>query len=60
MYEDGRNCAEVREAIKLLFGMESGVGPGIDVLDGVHMPQEEGAVSGIFLDLCPHTFEWAQ
>jgi len=26
----------------------SGVGPGIDVLDGVHMPQGEGAVSGIF------------
>jgi len=27
------------------------VGPGIDVLDGVHVPQGEGVVSGIFRHL---------
>jgi len=29
-----RSCAEVRIAIVLSFGVVSGVGPGIDVLDG--------------------------
>jgi len=29
-----RSSAEVRTAIKLAFGVVSGVGPGIDVLDG--------------------------
>jgi len=29
-----RSCVEVREPIELPFGMVSGVGPGIDVLDG--------------------------
>jgi len=29
-----RSCAEVRAAIELSFGMVSGVGPGIGVLDG--------------------------
>jgi len=48
-------CTEVHEPIKLSFGMVSGVGPGIDVLDGVlvHMPQGEGAVSGVFRHLHP-------
>jgi len=36
------------------------VGPGIDVLDGVHVPQGEGAVSGIFWHLCPNSFEWEE
>jgi len=29
-----RHCVEVRRAIKLSFGVVSGVGPGIHVLDG--------------------------
>jgi len=29
-----RRCAEVRKAIELSFGVVSGVGPGIHVLDG--------------------------
>jgi len=32
------SCVEVREPIKLSFGVVSGVGPGILVLDGVLMP----------------------
>jgi len=47
-----RSCVEVRTAIELSFGVVSGVGPGIHVLDGSHVPQGEGAVSvmvfGIF------------
>jgi len=35
-------------AIELSFGMVRAVGPGIDVLDGVHVPQGEGAVLGDF------------
>ena len=31
-------CVQVREAIELPFGVLSGVGPGIGVLDGVHIP----------------------
>ena len=42
-----RSCAEVREPIELSFGVVSGVHPGIDVLDGVHVPQGEGAVAGM-------------
>ena len=46
-----RNCAEVREPIQLSFGVVSGLGPGIDVLDGVHVPQGEGADFGV---VCLH------
>ena len=35
------------------FGMVSAVAPGTDVLDGVHVPQGEGAVSWIFWHLYP-------
>jgi len=55
-----RRCVEVREPIELSYGVVSGVGPGIDLLHGVHMPQGEGAVSGIFRHLRPHSFEWAE
>ena len=48
------------EPIELSFGGVSGVGPGIDVLDGGPRAQGEGAVSGIFWHLCPHSFEWAE
>jgi len=36
--------------MELSFGVVSVVSPGIAVLDGVHMPQREGAVSGV---VCP-------
>jgi len=39
-----RRCAEVRPVIELSFGMVSGVGPGIDVLDGVPHASRERAV----------------
>jgi len=59
-----RSCAEVRTAIELAFWVVSGVGPGIDVLDGVHVSQGEGVVSGmvsgILRHLNPHLFEWAE
>jgi len=48
-------CVKVCEAIKLPFSVVSGMGLGIGVLDGVHVPQGEGEVLGVFL---PHWFEW--
>jgi len=46
-----RRCVEVRTVIELSFGVVSGVGPSI------HVPQREGAVSGmvsgIFRNLRP-------
>jgi len=51
---------KVRTAIELLFGLVSGVGPGIHVLDGSPRASREGAVSGmvsgIFRHLCTHCF----
>jgi len=38
----------VCEEIKLPFGVVSGVGSGICVLDGVHILQAAGKVSGFF------------
>jgi len=43
-----RSCVEVREPIELSFDVVSRVGPGIDALDGVHMPQGEGLFVGFF------------
>jgi len=37
----------MRDLIELSFGVVSGVGGGMGVVDGVHVPQEEGVVSGI-------------
>jgi len=54
------SCAEVHAAIKLSFGVVSGVTPGIRVLDGVHVPQEEGVALEIFWHLRLHWFEWAE
>ena len=49
----------MRKPIKRSFGMVCGGGPGIDVSDGVHVPQGEGAVSGIFQHLHPiHLNGW--
>jgi len=47
------SCAEVCEPIELSFGEVSGVGPGIGVLDEVHMLQGEGAVSSVFCPIDP-------
>jgi len=44
-----RSCAEMRELIKLSFGVVSGVGPGIDVLYGVHVAQGKGWIWGFAL-----------
>jgi len=43
-----RSCVEVCEPIELSFGVVSGVGAGIHVLDGGSRTQEEGAVLGFF------------
>ena len=48
-----RSCAEVHAAIELSFGAVNGVGPGIHVLDGVHVAQKEDAALGIFRHLRP-------
>jgi len=37
------SCVKVCTAIELLFRLVSGVGPGIGVLDGIHIPQGEGS-----------------
>jgi len=42
---------EVRQPIDMSLGVVSGVGPGIDVLDGVHVPQEEGRFLSFFAPL---------
>jgi len=44
----------VSEAIELPFGVVSGVGPGMGVLDGGLGPQEEGGDLGV--DVC--LLEW--
>jgi len=40
------SCVEVHEPIKQLFGVVSGIGRGIGVLDGVHVPQGKGGFRG--------------
>ena len=42
-----RRCVELRKAIELSFGVVSGVGPGIHVLDGSPRASREEAVSGM-------------
>jgi len=42
-----RRCVKVRIMIELSFGIMSGMGPGIHVLDEVHVPEGERAVSGM-------------
>jgi len=44
-------CDKMADWIRMPFGVVSGVGPGIGVLDGVHVQQGKGAVSTVF---CPH------
>jgi len=50
-------CVEVHEPIELLFGVVNGVGPGICVLDGVHVLQGNGEVSRVFCPIDP-VFQW--
>jgi len=40
------NCGKTADLIWISFGVVSGVGRGIGILDGVHMPQGEGEVWG--------------
>ena len=40
-------CGKTADWIRMSFGEVSGVNPGIHLLDGVHMPQEEGVVCSI-------------
>ena len=51
------SCAEVHAAIELSFGMVNVVTPGIYVLDGVHVRQEEGWILGSFAPLA-QWFQW--
>jgi len=50
------SCVEVCEPIELSFGVVSGVGGWMGVLDGVHVPQGEEAVFG--WGISPHWFQW--
>jgi len=43
------SCVEVCEPIELLFGVVSGLGREMGVLDGVHLTQGEGDVFGVFI-----------
>jgi len=47
----------VREAIELSFGVVSGVGPGIGVLDGGRHTLR-GRGFGRFCGVFPHSFQW--
>ena len=49
-----RSCAKVPEAMGLSFGVLSGVGPGIGVLDGIQFPKGTGEV---FWGSLVHWFE---
>jgi len=49
-----RRCVEVRITIELSFGVMSGVGPGIHVLDGSLHASREGAVSGLVSGIVWH------
>jgi len=43
------SCGETADWIWMPFGVMSRVGPGIHVLDEVHVPEGEGAVPAWFL-----------
>jgi len=46
-----RSCAEVHEPIELSFGVVSGVGQGIHVLDGFTCPKKK-KLFWEFFDIC--------
>ena len=47
------SCVEVCIQMELSFGVVSGVGPGIHVLDGVHVPQGTGLFWGFLAFASP-------
>jgi len=57
-----RHCVEVRKAIELSFGVVSGVGPGVHVLDG--SPRASGERGCFwhgfwhFSAFSPYCFQW--
>jgi len=46
-----RSCGKLRESINMSFGVVSGVGRGMVVLKGVHVPQGEGRCLGFFVSI---------
>jgi len=46
-----RSCAKVDETMELSFEVVSGVGRGMGVLEGVHVPQRDGGVSEILFPI---------
>ena len=46
-----RTCATVRQPSELRFGVVRAVGRGIAVLDGAHVVQGEGEVSGVLFSI---------
>jgi len=48
-----RSCAEVHEPIALSFGVVSGLGPWIDVLDGGPRASMEGRIWKLFAPIGP-------
>jgi len=45
------SCVKVRKPIEVLFVVLSGVGPGIGVLDGIHIPKGRGGFWVYFLSI---------
>jgi len=44
-------CGKTAECIWISFGMVSGVGGGMGVIDEVHVPQEEGVILGVLVPI---------
>jgi len=53
-------CMKVNEPIEMLFGMVSGVGPDIDILDEGSCTSRRRGCCGDFSAFVPHWFEWAE
>jgi len=47
------SCAEVREPIELSFGVVSGIGSGIHILDGCARVKRKGLILGLCADIGP-------
>jgi len=54
------SCAELREPIKLSFGVVTGVGSGIDALDGSSRAPKGRGSFGDSSAFVPHWFEGAE
>ena len=44
-------CGKTADWIRIPFGVMSGAGRGMGVFDGVHVPQGEGVVLGVYRPL---------